>query len=745
MTNEHKSDIIKEKEKQFNTDQFKIPRIIDHHALYEFEETIQIPTYTFAVCAGPFTMHDNFLQDKADNLPEMAIYCRSSISKSPDCFSIFQTTKNVLLWFKENLTSSLGLNKLDLVFLPKLKPRAMENHGCFTFNDNFLELSHTTNYLTFFHSIIAHEIVHIWFGNIVTPEWWDDLWLNESFATFLSFLCLKQLSESKPDEMQQFSTAWLLFNKYKAKAIIFDQYKTTHKITETIDDTSHAEIAFDNITYYKGASVLKYFYYICGHELFFKALKNFVDKFKNKNANYEQFKEILRSLTEARDITSPLSVIEPFLDNFGVTRLETEVNAVNNNISEFKIFQKICQHATPAKYYKHRMNVLFMYSNGTEQIFNEIEIDNTFETRITKLEKLEKPAAVVLNSGDWSYFKQSFDHTSLGYLVENSYKIKDPVTRLVVARDLSEMIKDGLFDVQGYIEFTSNLLKCEKESHIVEQVLRTAIHMATHFVRFDKQNTLKQRIFNLIHNDLFHKHRFIKKTLVNFLIDLIDFSHSKEIKLLISLFNDEKTKSNFERGYSETLENLNAINSLDLSYLDLKTKFRLLETVRESLFLSDTDKKHFEEIITSIDVMTSRSVSRNISLSSANNLLGGQSLEQLTVDACSPDKEYKKKLWQILVDKAGNYTNEQYKAIMKGFARKSQYPILEEYFQNKFFENFPEVVGYQGEDYAVMFFKHLAPKFVIREDILKSFIRMGKCIKYDHHKLKQLYEKSNFT
>ncbi len=149
-----------------------------------------------------------------------------------------------------------------------------------------------------------------------------------------------------------------------------------------------------------------------------------------------------------------------------------------------------------------------------------------------------------------------------------------------------------------------------------------------------------------------------------------------------------------------------------------------------------------------IEVFSSRNVSKNNSSFSINkeenknSLLVDQSLEKLTVDACTPNKEYKEQLWQMLVERSGNYTNEQYAAIMKGFARKSQYPLLQEYFENKFFENFPEVLSYQGESYAILFFKYLAPTFVIRDDILKSFIRLGKWIRYNDLKIKKLYEKS---
>jgi hypothetical protein len=542
---------------------------------------------------------------------------------------------------------------------------------------------------------------------------------------------------------------WLLFNKFKQKAIIYDQYKSTHKIRDEVNDTSHAEVVFDEITYYKGAAILKYYYYVAGNELFFKGLKNYLSKYHNKNANYEQFKEILQNLSVVRDIKTPLSIIEPFLDNTGVTRLETKIVYSLNQIAEFYIVQNTCAHGTVDKYYNHMMNILFIYGgSGTEQIFNEIEISDSHLNRIEKFEKMEKPSAIVLNAGDWGYFKQTFDETSRDYLIENTYKIKDSVTRLIVARDFSEMIKDSHCDVDSYIQFAINLLKHERESFIVEQVIRTAIYTATHYVIFEKQDKYKETIFDLIREELFSKHKEIRKSLINFMIDLIDFSNNKQIKYLINFLSNDDTKTNLLRGNSEILDNINMIHSFDLTYVDEDTKFRLLETIEESHVLTADEKKQFEEIIIAIEVVSSRSISRansGIDLrikEPTPNLLTYQKLEKLTLDACAPNLANKEKLWSIFVYKEANWLDEEYEASMRGFGRRSQYKLLRDFYENRFFSDFVYVKNYWGEKYAEMFFKYLSPSFIVNDKILRSFIDLARELRYGEYKLKKRIEES---
>lgn len=741
---------ITAREKEINSTLLNIPKIREDFTIHEFETTPAIAMYTFAVCAGNFAEIEDFSYDKDDKLPQIRLYCRGFIEKAVDPFNIFKTAKETLKWFRENLTSFQPFEKFDLVFVPNFKQIAMENVGCITFDDKFLEPVQTPVETAYFHSLIAHEFAHTWFGNHVTPEWWDDLWLNESFSTFLSYLCLKQISENVEKHMEDFHIMWLLFSRAKSNAVVYDQYKSTHKIRDTVTDTAHAEIVFDDITYFKGASILKYYYYVTGHELFFKGLKNYINKYGGRTANYEQFKEILKNLSEVREIKPPLDIIEPFLDNVGINRLDSNMKCSLTSIEEFTVTQHPCSFATPNKFYPYTMNILLIYENKEVILYN-VEVSDSPISLIKALEKVDKPCAVVLNAGDWAYFKQNFDDMSRDYLIEHTYKVKDSTTRLVIARDFCEMIKEGAFDPESYIQFVVNLLKHEKEAFVVVQVLKTAIYIISHFVLFDNQNTLKETLFDLIREEVFFKFKNIRKTLINFLIDLIDFSNDKQIRYIIYFLKGERDQPSLLRGDSETLENINLIHNLDLSYVDESTKFRLLETIAESDVLSKEDKKQFEDIITAIEVVSSRSISRTSSAidiragtQSKPSILTGRRLEQITLEACKPIRSLKEKLWNMFVNKDLEMLNEEYEAYMKGFARKSQMKLLREYFTKRFFEDFEYVKNYWGEDYAVIFFENLNPSFMVNDQVLKSFIELSKTIRINEYKLKSLFERSKF-
>jgi hypothetical protein len=647
------------------------------------------------------------------------------------------------------LTNNIPYKKFDFVFVPELKIVAMENVGCITFDDKFIEPNRTSVENTYFHSIIVHELVHTWFGNYVTPEWWDDLWLNESFATFLSYLCLQQIAEVDNNYMSEYKVMWLQFAKSKTETIKRDQYSNTHKIRDICEDTSHAETIFDKITYYKGASILKYFYYCIGHELFFKGLKNYVNSHPNTVANYEAFKKCLKSVSETKNIKAPLEIIEPFLDNKGVVRLDTEIKYNNNLIEKFKVTQVPCNKSTENLYYNFITDILVIYP-GKEVILYGVNIPGKEESVINELEKMEKPLAVVLNAGDWTYFKQSYDEGSKNYLLENTYRIKEAITRLVVVRHFSEMIIDCSLSPEQFVQFTINLLIYEKEDLVVDQVIKNAINIVTKYVYYEQQARLKEQIFNLIKNDIFFKHKNIKKKLLNYMIDLFDAENVVEINNLIDfLKRKSNVTTNFLRGDSQILEMSDDISNFDISYLDEGTKFRILETIAASEVLTKNEKAKYEEIIKSIPISTSRFVSRESSMidireNKPSNLLTYHSFEESKIEACRPDIKNKEKLWRKFINREVNLPNKLYKYEMRGFARKSQYELLKPYFTKFFFEDFPQVKNNFGEDYAIVFFKNLSPSFVIEEDILRKFIILGKSIKYNEHKLQKTVYKSKF-
>lgn len=496
---------------------------------------------------------------------------------------------------------------------------------------------------------------------------------------------------------------------------------------------------------------MRYFYNLTGHEVFFEVLDTYLKKYNGRTANYDQFKESILNVLNVRNANKDFEIFESFLNNTGVIRLDREIKENNNRIDEFIFTQHPCFNATHEKYYTFKMNALLIY-NDREVIINDIIIPDKQTGRISELENIEKPNAIILNYGDWAYLQQSFDEPSKDYLLENTYKIKDSQTRLLISRDLSQMIREGQIDVQTYVKFAINLLKHETEEHIVIQVLKTAIHAVQHFIIYDDQEKLKESLFELIREDLLFKHKGVRKTLINFLIDLINFSNNKEIAYLINfLKSDKENKPSLLRGDSEILDNVDLVSRFDLSYMDEATKVRLLETIAESSVLSKEEKKQYEEIITSIDIISSRTTSPNNSqfdlrkLDVSKNLLTCNKLEKLTLDACQPNKALKESLWEMFVRKDAQLLDDEYAAYMKGFARKSQYKMLKHFFKRRFFEDLIYVKNYYGENYALIFFNNLNPSFIICEKVLKSFIDISKKIGPKDYRLRDAIEKGKLN
>lgn len=165
-----------------------------------------------------------------------------------------------------------------MIFCPEFTVGAMEYPGCVTYNDRLLFRTEnpTANQITRIGVIIAHELAHMWFGNLTTMKWWNDLWLNESFADFMCFLCLHHIASKIPSHI---TDSWTNMLNEKAWGYQEDSWLTTHPIACKVPNTSMADSIFDGITYSKGAAVMKQLYFILGHDLFGKALKMYFDKY----------------------------------------------------------------------------------------------------------------------------------------------------------------------------------------------------------------------------------------------------------------------------------------------------------------------------------------------------------------------------------------------------------------------------------------------------------------------------------
>jgi hypothetical protein len=740
-----------------------IPKPINTFAIHEFKKTEILPLYSFPICAGNYSVITPSSNELQFEIP-MRIYVTKKNQDGEEYESIFEIAKHCLGYFKSLVSDKIPFGKQDFVFVPHLDMIAMENVGCITFDEKFLDQNQSRVEKDYFHSLISHELAHTWFGNLVTPEWWDDLWLNESFATFFSYEALIKLSQVEPEKMGRFQKFWLNFNRVQTEAIIHDQYSSTHKIRDEVEDTSHAVVKFNEITYSKGASIIKYLYYNIDEELRKKMIRNYLKTFEYGNANYQNFKDILTEFTASRHVESPLDIIEPFLSNRGIMRLEASINHYQGKINSIKFEQHPCEHAEKENYYNYWVDILLVYESsqvfeekillnfegekeGKSEDLNTIDENNKLNNSIdsvtgnsrsvviSNFKGSEEPLALILNPRNTAYFVQIFDENSLKFLIDKTYLVKNPITRLVIARDLSEMIKAGKLDVDTYLTFTMNLIKNESEEEIILQVLQTCIYNIKNFVKINHQINMKERLFNFIEKIYTGKEN-LHKPFLNFMMDLIVFESKIEeaqIILIIKLFEEKKESFIRMNSLNEEEKDELILSNYDYSKFDFNTKFRLLETIFESkAFTFEMKRKNLKNFIENYKDDAS---AEKESLEYFSDVLN---------EIYLPEKKTKIFYWNVIIEKSHpTYLMKEYELIMRALARQSQYILLREYFEEKFFKIFAYVRHNHGENYALLFLRTINPSFIVTNEILEKFEELQKQIRNGDYKLIEELKKSN--
>lgn len=221
-------------------------------AINDFEPTPRISTYLYAVCAGPYMVYED---SDAMYVPQR-ILVRQSMAEFLRAELIFGVTKTTLDFYQRNFGARYPFTKVDHVMSPDYKYGAMENVGCITYSDEIMcsEKNMSIPKLTFFVVVIQHELCHMWFGNLVTMKWWNDLWLNEAFATSLSY---KACASGGPFVEEFKDESWLHMSGYKRWGLAEDLMPSNHRIQADCPSTDTAESLIDGITYGKGSSMIK--------------------------------------------------------------------------------------------------------------------------------------------------------------------------------------------------------------------------------------------------------------------------------------------------------------------------------------------------------------------------------------------------------------------------------------------------------------------------------------------------------
>ncbi|TVT60078.1 aminopeptidase N [Amycolatopsis rhizosphaerae] len=434
-----------------------------------FEVSERISTYLVALIAGPYAeWHDQYVESTPERelaIP-LGIYCRASLAEHMDADRLFTETKQGFAFYHQAFATPYPFSKYDQLFVPEFNAGAMENAGAVTFLEDYVFRSRVTRYAYERRAeTLLHEMAHMWFGDLVTMRWWDDLWLNESFATFASVLAQAEATEYKH--------AWTSFaNIEKSWAYRQDQLPSTHPIAADIVDLEAVEVNFDGITYAKGASVLKQLVSYVGLDNFLAGLRVYFGKHAWGNATLA---DLLAALEEAsgRDLSGWSA---QWLETTGLNSLRPRFETGEDG--RFTSFEVVQTGAKPGagELRTHRIAVgVYDDENGSLVRVNRVELDVT--GAVTPVPELTGAAAgklVLVNDDDLTYCTMRLDPGSLTTLVDRIADITEPLPRTLCWSAVWEMTREAELKARDFLAIVSHGIQAETEVGVVQRLLLQA-------------------------------------------------------------------------------------------------------------------------------------------------------------------------------------------------------------------------------------------------------------------------------
>ena len=419
-----------------------------------------LSTYLIAICAGEFERISDTYDAGDGRTIELGLYARASLTPHMDAERLFRQTKDGFDFYHANFgrTYPFG-DKYDQVFCPEYNMGAMEHVGCVTYRDEYIFTSEPTPYrLERRNDTILHEMAHMWFGDLVTMQWWDDLWLNESFATWSAATAQTAIGE--------YADAWTTFASVeKAWAYQQDQLPSTHPIAADAPDIETAEQNFDGITYAKGASVLKQLQAYVGYEEFFAGVRRHFDNHAYSNATFD---DLLGALEEAsgRDLSG---WAEKWLRTTGPSTLRPEIG------EHFAVLQEDPR--------PHRVRVgLYKLVDGSVSRVKQIETDIDGErTEIPELAGVEHDLAIV-NDDDLTYAKMRLTPEHQKFALEHIGEIEDSLARTLIWSSLWESLRDGELAAREFVKLVAAHAAAETHPSVQERLLAQATQAVRQYV-----------------------------------------------------------------------------------------------------------------------------------------------------------------------------------------------------------------------------------------------------------------------
>jgi aminopeptidase N len=437
------------------------PRLLDGPVRWSFAPTPPLPTYITAVVAGPW----HVVRERHGEV-DLGLWCRRSLARHLDPEEFFEVTKQGFDFFERAFDYPYPFGaKYDQVLAPEFNGGAMEQAGCVTFGEEFLFRSKVTEATREVRAnVILHELAHMWFGNLVTMRWWDDLWLNESFASFISVLA--QVAATR------FTGAWVTFAQTeKTWAYEQDQLPSTHPIATEVPDTDTVLTNFDGITYAKGAAVLRQLVAWVGEEAFLKGVRAY---FRRHEFGSTDLGDFLAALEEAsgRDLRS---WSRDWLETAGVNTLGVSLvtagSGLDETVGSFTITQTAPEGQPVLR--PHRVTVgLYDRDGAGLALRKRLELDVTGPVAaVPELAGEPAPDLALLNDADLAYTKVRLDPRSLAVLTGAVGDLRDPLARAVGWSVCWDMVRDAELATGDYLDMVLRNAGNEDDVGVLTDVL----------------------------------------------------------------------------------------------------------------------------------------------------------------------------------------------------------------------------------------------------------------------------------
>ena len=420
-----------------------------------FTSTEPFSTYLFALIAGPY----HVVRDEHGGVP-LGFYCRRSLVQYLDEEELFEVTKQGLDFYAQFFDYAYPFGKYDQVFVPEFNAGAMENVGAVTHSERMVFRDPPTeNQRLGRAEVLLHEMAHMWFGNLVTMRWWNDLWLNESFATYMAYLSMV--------EATRFTAAWQAFNSgMKAWAYRQDQLVTTHPIAGQVRDTDETFLNFDGITYGKGAAVLKQLVAAVGMEGFREGMRLYFRRHAFGNTTLAEFLDAIGQ-GAGRDLHGWAAL---WLETPSLNTLAASWEVDDGRLSRLAITQTALDDYPTLR--PHWLDVALVGEGAGAATIEAlpVAVDGP-ETDVAEAAGRAAPLLVMPNHNDHAFVKVALDERSLDYVRERLEQIEDPLLRQLIWQALWNMVRDQQLRSTDYLPLAAAKVTHESDTELIETIL----------------------------------------------------------------------------------------------------------------------------------------------------------------------------------------------------------------------------------------------------------------------------------